>query len=85
MLGQAPDFDGFAQAVLPHAKTLLLLHRSRLRDLPQHGRQAPGLGIDPTPQKDGRRYFFDVTMDDAWSKRRRDSFALLVRHWPKVH
>ena len=43
-------------------------------------------GIDPTPQKDGRRYFFDVTTDDtAWSKRRRDSFALMVRHWPKVH
>ena len=43
-------------------------------------------GINPTPHKDGKSFYFDASPDvSGWNKRRRDMFASIVRSWSNVH
>ena len=42
-------------------------------------------GLNHNPQKDGRRYFFDLTIPAYWSINRRDKFAEAIKGWPTKH
>ena len=42
-------------------------------------------GLGDRPHADGRRWFFDVTVPEHWSARRRKRFAELLQGWPTKH
>jgi len=42
-------------------------------------------GLDPTPELDGQRSYFDVSVPKHWGEKRRDSFAKGLKQLPVEH